>query len=312
MSDLDGYVADRSEAIASVFPLDLSGQVVALRACIDASTRESGVFTIAGVAYGFNRALKANRRWVSILDGRPFHMADLHARVKDFAGASDEEVHRIMLGTVDTIHQYASYFFAVSCDAELVKNDLPTASSPDADSRAMLAAFRSVYGFMCHMGMYVLGGLADSTGRQRQISYIFERGDSGQRGLCRYLDHVQSLDYAAPFLDGYSLNRYSVTGKDEMEGIFHSADLVAWEWAKHVDRQRGGHKMRPSLAAMMGGEVDARHDVRGMTVANGTNFFFRHFDAERLKGSISYFSDTLVATSHAEVDAAFNRWAATR
>lgn len=237
---------DWDDDIADLFPLDLSGEVVALRASIDASTRTDGVFTVAGVAFGYERAVKANREWERLMDGRSFHMKDLNNRCNDFHGVDDKEVDRIMKGVVSIVRQYASYVVCISCESDLVADSLPAFSSPDATSRAMLAAFRSVYGFMCHLEMFTLGGLASNgrSSRKRAISYIFERGDKGQKGLKMYLDYIQSIDASEPLLDGYSLVREVLTPKDQMEGIFHSSDLVAWEWGKHVGRHRSGTAMR--------------------------------------------------------------------
>src|SRR4029079_7456776 len=112
------------ESVASLFALDLSGEGVALRACIDAGEQE-GVFAVAAVAFGYDRAVKANREWERLLKGRTFHMTDLHARKEDFKGIGDDEVHEIMIGTVGIIKKYASFAVAISCDEALIADSLP-------------------------------------------------------------------------------------------------------------------------------------------------------------------------------------------
>ncbi len=302
---------DIDEDIASLFPLNLSGCLVALRACIDHSTKLSGVFSIAGVTFGYDRAVKAHRKWERILDGRTFHMTDLNAREGDFKGISDSEKHQIMVGTIDIIRQYASHVVAVSCDAELVADHLPTIARGNQDNQQMLAAFRSPYGYMCHLTMTALGGKANRSGRQsrRQISYIFERGDEGQKGLMRYLEFLQEgPEDRGIFLDSYSLASETVTPKDKMEGIFHAADLVAWEWGKHVERQRKNLPERKSMAALFGGNTALVESKHGQTLSNAEKCYFRHFRPEKLQHTLRFFRSALVAQSRDEVWAEFRAW----
>lgn len=283
---------------------------LALRACIDATTRNSGVFSVAGVAFGYDRGKKASREWDRVLDGRSFHMTDLNARRGDFDRISDPEKLRIMKGTIGIINKYASFCFAVSCEKALVEDSLPVVSGNDVGSREMLAAFRSIYGMMCHIGMYSMGRY--SGGWQNgnpSVSYIFEKGDEGQNGLIRFLQFLENTKGADAFLKSYSMSRRTVTSKDEMEGIFHSADLVAWEWAKHVERQRDGLPVRKSFERLSESQ-SAYHDDYGMTVSNGNNLFYRHYNSERLEVSLAAFRETLSAASDSEIDEALSRWAA--
>ena len=53
-------------------------------------------------------------------------------------------------------------------------------------------------------------------------------------------------------LENYGIARVVVASKNDIEGIFHAADLIAWEWAKHIDRLRDGQPMRGSLRALIG------------------------------------------------------------
>ncbi len=174
-------------ALAACFPIDLSGDVVALRASIDASTQDDGgVFTVAGVALGFDRAQKANSKWEQLMRGRTFHMTDLNARKKDFREIEDGEVYLIMEGIVGILRRYPSYMVAVSCNADLVRDFLPKDSHNTRVSEEMRNAFRSPYGVMCHLCMHGLGMYIRRAGGGRSISYILETGDEGQKGLIRY------------------------------------------------------------------------------------------------------------------------------
>lgn len=294
------------EAVAFLFTLNLSGAVVALRACIDASTRDNGTFAVAGVAFGYDRARKANREWERLLDGHTFHMTDLNARANDFSGISDEDVNKIMRGIVSIIKRNASYITAVSCDENLV--DTPFKSGVMLSQKQLLSAFRSTYGFMCHLGMASLGEKAnDGNVLGGHVSYVFESGDTGQPGLIKFLDYLESRPAEHLFLDMYSLSGKMVMPKSSIEGIFHSADFVAWEWAKHSERHSQGKPMRRSLSVLFDGSGVVQ-DKYGITLSNGTGFFARYFLPERLERSLAYFRAVIEANSEKEVIAAFNRW----
>lgn len=304
---MSALILPEDEAFASLFPLNLRGDVVALRACIDAGTQK-GVFALAAVAFGYSNAVKANNKWERLLKGRTFHMTDLHARKGEFCGIEDVEVDAIMKGTVAIIREYASCAVAVSCDAELIADSLPTIADKHPDMENLLAAMRSTYGFMCHFAMAALGAKANKGGPGRNISYVFERGDEGQRGLRRYLE---TLDGEQPhhrlLLNGYSFNRLTITPKEELEGLFHSSDLLAWEWARHIDRHRRGEPMRKSLAAIIGGN-SLSSTKNGLVANNGIKVFGIHFHAERIAPLAEYFRNSLTATSLEETAAAFEKY----
>lgn len=295
------------ESIASLFPLDLSGQIVTLRACIDAGTQD-GTFCVAGVAFGHDRAVKANREWQRLLKGRTFHMTDLHSRQGDFKGATDDEVHEIIVGTVGIIRRHASYVTAVSCDANLVAEHLPTVASRGADMAHLLAAFRSAYGLMCHFAMLGLGIRATDNGKKpgRHISYVIEQGDEGQRGVRKYLEFLGDEPHHKIFLDGYSLNRFTIATKDEIEGVFHASDLVAWEWARHVGRQQRGEPMRKSLSELV--QVQPVADEDGVTLSDRHRFFCVHFSPQILAPRLAFFRENLTATTMEQAEDVFRRY----
>jgi hypothetical protein len=301
---------DICEDIASLFPLNLQGEVVALRGCIDASVRNNGVFSVAAVAYGFDRAVKANREWERLLDGRTLHMTDLHARQGDFAGLSKEDVTQIHHGVVRIVRENASYVMATSCDKNLLDGRMPDAAGLTIDSQELLHAFRSVYGLMCHLSMTAIGSRANEIkpGSNRQISYVFEEGDNGQAGFIRFIDFLQGNPGREIFLNGYSLNRYTVSSKENMEGIFHSADLVAWEWAKTVEGRKAGRKNRKSLEHLSNKVLvdDATYD--GISLSNGKNVFFRHFGVDQINRAVDFWRSTIAATTIQEVNDAFSLW----
>jgi len=280
---------------------------MALRACVDAGTQE-GVFTVAAVAFGYDRAVKANREWERLLKSRTFHMTDLNARRGDFEGLSNPEVDEIMVGVVRILKEYASFAVAISCDASLVADALPVVAQKHPDMEHLLAAMRSVYGSMCHFAMTALGISANKGGPGRQISYVFERGDEGQRGLRSYLEFLDDgVQHHRLLLNSYSFRQLTITPKDEIAGIFHSSDFLAWEWSRHVDRHRKGQAIRRSLAEVAGSST-TRENESGIYLGNGAKVYCRHFKSERIRALLGYFSESLEATSGDEVDAAFNRY----
>lgn len=85
------HYRDFEEDISLLFPLDGMGELVALRCYIDAGENSSGIYCISGVSFSDREARKAERKWRKVLDGKAFHMTDLHARRGDFEDISDEK-----------------------------------------------------------------------------------------------------------------------------------------------------------------------------------------------------------------------------
>jgi hypothetical protein len=298
------------ETVASVFPLQLDGFVVALRACIDAGT-QGDIFCVAAVAYGYDRAVKASRDVERLMMGRTFHMTDVHNRKEEFEGISDAEAHNITVGMVDAVRENASYVVAVACDAALVADMLPNAAAKHPDFESLLAAFRSTYGFMCHLAMTALGTRASALGKSkaRQISYVFEQGDDGQKGLRRYLEYLSDDPHHRLLLDSYSYGRSTVTPKEGLEAVFHSADFVAWEWARHVNRHKSGSSMRRSLSALTG-QTEVIPNGSGITLRDDNRFFLKYLSVEQLAAPAAFFRESLVSTRDEEVLEAFSRYRA--
>ncbi|MER9687237.1 hypothetical protein [Mesorhizobium sp. M0139] len=239
-------------------------------------------------------------------------MTDLNAREGDFKGISKEEVAEIMKGAVAIVRQHASYIVSVSCNSSLISEQFPTNSNGGRESEEMRNAFRSPYGAMCHLCMWALGERAAMISRKPFISYVLESGDEGQKGLVRYAKFVQGESIAGRILiDRYSLAELKTSTKADMEGLFHSADLVAWEWAKHVDRQLTGKPMRQSLLALTG-KSEAIEDNFGITLKKGSRFLFRYFNEAHVDRYVRVLREMIEAKSSGEVDASLDRWDETR
>ncbi len=294
MSLLGARNSHADDVVECLFPIDGSGLIGVLRCGIDASTNKDGnVFTVAAVAFDMGRAKRANKKWDVALKGRVFHMTDLNAREGDFKGIEDKEVKDLMIQTVGAVRDYSAFVVAVSCDLEEVRPYLPATSSKDITSPEMLAAFRSAYGVMVHLCMTAVGHFA---GGGREVSYTLERGDEGQGGLIRYLDFIENSSIPEQMCDLYSFRRKSVGGKDEIEGIFHSADLIAWEWGRQVARNAKGLPKRRSF------EI----------IEKRTKNYFRHFGSGEMTAFLETFQLILDATSQEDVQRAITYWRAAR
>lgn len=263
-----------------------------LRAYFDASRRQSGVSCVAGVAFGIDRAKKAEREWHRIFGAQGCHMTDLHARKGAFAGISKEEADRLCRAAVRVINDHASFIAVVSCHDEEVRRQAPREAA--ADSEPLLDSARSAYNCGLHWTMMALGTLL---GRQQRIQYWFERGDEFQGAARRFLATLND-----PRAD--ALRRSYCYGSDAFVSkadavLFDAADIVAWEWGKHVDRLREGKGARPSLVALMDGPCVVSQQPFLWSATRYAN----HYTGKPLENYFSKMQRLMLATSHEEVDA---------
>ncbi|PBC02519.1 hypothetical protein [Mesorhizobium sp. WSM3860] len=314
---MNAHVDFRDESIASLFPLDLSGEVVALRASIDAGRSGSGVYAVAGVAFTYGRAKRANKHWQRLMDGRTFHMTDLNAREGDFAGISDTDKDRIMRGIVEIIRNNASHIVCTSYDDVLIAEKFPKDSNNvKAADKFLYKAFKKQYGPMIHMCMWALGDFANGgTDTGNHISYVLEAGDDGQGGFIEYIHNLLKRSKSHPVykyvLEQYSLSRLVATPKEEMEGIFHAADFVAWEWARHIEDRRKKLPVRKSFEALTN-KIPAAEDYYGFTLGDRSKLFCRHYAEKHANRLVKFLRETAEAKSEADLQAANAHWAETR
>ena len=284
--------ADFAEALDAAMPW-ADGTIFMLRACFDASERESGVFCVAGVAFGVDRARKADREWSTAFDGRRLHMADLHARKGDFEGISAEDAGRYCQSAVRIINRYATAVVAVSCDVDEVEQHRPR--GPQFDSHQITDISRSAYNLCVHLTMMGLGGMLGRDGQK--VQYWFELGDKFQSASRRFLESLNHPKHE-PLRQAYCYGSDAFVSKADAP-LFDAADMVAWKWGKHIDRVRVGQPPRPSLAALMGSlcVVDGKpgHKARGRVAIHACG-----------KPMARYFrkqSALILARSHEEVAA---------
>ncbi|MBZ9768153.1 MULTISPECIES: hypothetical protein [unclassified Mesorhizobium] len=290
---------------------------MALRAGIDAGRSGSGIYAVAAVAFSYGRAKKANKQWQRLLDGRTFHMTHLNARKGDFEGIDDRKKKQIMHGIVEIIKNNASYIVCTSYDDSTIEEKFPKLSNNEkAVDEFLYRAFRTKYGPMIHMCMWALGDFAnDGAMKRNHISYVLETGDDGQGGFIDYIRFLNSNKERQPVykhvLEQYSLVKLIATPKEEMEGVFHAADFVAWEWARHVERQRQDLPMRKSLQALTS-KIPALSDYYGLTLGDKNRIFCRHYAEKHANRLVKFLRETAEAKSEADIRAANAHWAETR
>jgi hypothetical protein len=220
--------------------------IVMLRAYSDASHLPSGVFCVAAVGFGIERAKLAEKEWADLYGHRHGHMTDLHNGKKEFAGLEDDERHRIFRESVSIINRHASYIVAVACDMHEAVNFLPKTAAAD-DAAWLLNAYKGVYPLCMH---WALSNFGDLIGKQRNgVSYWFESGDEYWGSANQFLSKMGSPE-ASPLRDSYQLASHAFLPASEAR-LFEAADLVAWEWATHVSRLRAGKPQRKSLSPLM-------------------------------------------------------------
>jgi hypothetical protein len=242
---------DFADLLAATLP-SLEGQVVLLRAYVDASCI-GDVFCVAAVAFGMDRAVKAEREWVALYgdmpDGKPRcgHMTDLHGRHEQFEGVDKAEADKLCRGSIAIINKYASHVAVISCEVSQVKPLLPT--QVHKGDEWILDSYRGVYPCCLHWSLAAMG---DSVGRQpRGISYWIEAGDEFYGSAASFLAEL-AKPFGKPLRDHYALANFAYFPAEEVR-LFECADLVAWEWATHIRRSSSNKAQRGSLSPLMKG-----------------------------------------------------------
>jgi hypothetical protein len=243
--------------------MPLPGALAAvLLAYLDASKREAGTFSVAAVAFGEDRAKKATRRWVELWGETRCHMTDLNARGGKFAHWAPEQAGAQLKESIKIINRYLSFGVAVSCDVADVNRLSP--KSADPGSIAFFGGFTRAYALCCHMAMHSLAKMAvdRQVSRSRDIAYFFEAGDLHQGDSQRFISTMVSGEIGRSF---YGYRSHSVLKKEDAR-LFEMTDILAWEWAKHIERVRE-HKtsMRRSLRALLGDGVSGEFDFASRT-----------------------------------------------
>lgn len=214
-----------------------------LFAYLDAGT-QNDTFSVSALAFGPDRAKKALRQWQRLWGNVRCHMSDLHNRKGEFASWSREAGAERLKKCIPIMQGFASYGVAVSVNLHELKALAPTKA--DKDSKQFLDGFRTAYAFCCHMAM---AHLAYMTSANEQVRYVFESGDLHQGESQRFISLIAAYPHFARHL--YRWQSHTVESKQDTR-LFEMSDIIAWEWARHVNRQAMGKDMRGSLKALVG------------------------------------------------------------
>lgn len=265
------------------------GQVTMLRAYLDASDM-GGVYCVAGVAFGYDRAIKAERKWTELYGDRYGHLTDLHARQGEFAGVSREEADHLCRGSVSIINEYASHIVVVSCDVAQVERQLPRSAHPE--NRWAMDAYKGLY--PCCLN-WLMGSMGEAVGNQK-ISYWLEAGDEFSGAAAKFLQEI-SQPFAKELQTAYALGNFAFLPSHQAR-LFEAADLVAWEWATHMKRLNSGNrKVRGSLPALMGNPVSMT-DVR---LVKGRGRYAMHFAGDAVEKHMNAMQRLMSASSVEEM-----------
>lgn len=224
---------------------------VVLSAYLDASKRDygngGGVLSVAAISYGADRAKKVTKEWIKLWGEKRCHMTDLHTRKKggEFADWTSEQAGQYLKKSVQIINRNASHAVAVSCDIEELQRLAPKPS--DLKPKVLAGGLSHQYGFCCHLAM---GALARLVQGDDGIAYFFESGDDFQTESQNFLRWFVSH----PEITMYKRRSHTVLRKVDCR-LFETTDIVAWEWAKHIERQGEGKGMRGSLRALLGDDI---------------------------------------------------------
>jgi hypothetical protein len=229
------------------------GYAVVLDAYFDASKRDGGVFCVAGYAFGSDGANKATRDWKRLWEDTQSHMTDMSATPPggDFKGWSADQTKERIEAAVPIINRWAQFGVAVSVDISELAALAPTNADPG--SMILLGGLSGPYAVCCHAAM---AAMAQLTGNE-DIAYFFEFGDDRQAESAAFTNYLLTHRNVARRL--YGMRAYAVLDAADSR-LFEMADILAWEWAKHVERDNarypldanGVTRQRGSLRALLG------------------------------------------------------------
>ena len=293
-----------------MFLPDGSGPAMALMAYFDGSKREGGILTVAGFAYGMDNAKKASAEWNDLLDGKVFHMTDLHGLRGEFSNMTSQQSGELLVKAVEIINKYRSFTVAVSCRIPELVRSLPSVSSGDMVSVELLNGFKNPYAFCCHVAMYILGGMVRQTSGSNSVNYVFELGDDGQPAAKRYAQYLLGQPESL-LSQNYCLSSLQHVGKDSPHVLAQTSDYLAWEWCKHIERRSEGKPIRPPLEATL---VDKEeHQIKYGFTMRSPKCVMTHFEGEKLSEILSFYKDLLGADHADESDTvmeAYGKWLA--
>jgi len=229
------------------------GVLAVLHAYFDASSRQTGIFTVAGLAFAKEQVAKFDKEWWALFGKYGgCHMKDLTHGTGGFRGIGTPEAGELLKSAVKIINGRISFGVSVSCNTQELNSLLPT----------WIQGFEHAYPVCCHLAMLFLGTHIGDNFRGEEIAYFFETGDDYSASAHKFMQRITQM----PVLKDKCLyHSHSFIEKKDALSL-QAADIWAWEWAKYWDETAFTHsrKMRKSLVALIAknGALDSkRHKI---------------------------------------------------
>lgn len=247
---------DISDDLLDALLPDDEGNVVVLRAYVDASSREhvdsvSGakgdLLTVAGYMFESRQRARAfSQRWRDTFGTESFSWADLVARSKPFKHLRDNrpEHDRLMAAGISIVREFVVGGTVASCWKQDVEGYGPT----------WIKGFGHAYSIAGHMAISGLSVWARRNNHRSGIAYLIEAGDEGYDEL----NHLLSYAAKAPIVaEMYQWRSHGVLPKTP-NSPFHAPDTLAWEWGKFVTETALAKKrpMRMSMRSLLRGRLE--------------------------------------------------------
>jgi hypothetical protein len=208
-----------------------------IKAYFDESERVDGTFCVAAYCCFPAQAVKLDKRWRRIMDGRTFHATDMNCGEGEFKGLDRDLSDKMYRGLIDAILRYVEFGVVLSVNPREV-----TVRWPGLDG------FKTAYALCCTLIVGRISSHLDSLGINSRVAYIFESGYKYQSETERFMKSIAEEDSRGT--NRYHYLSHSFEGKGDAT-LLQTADLLAWEWCKY--KSEGEHKrsMRRSLEALL-------------------------------------------------------------
>ena len=229
--------------------------VAVLKGYLDASTRGSGLMSVAIYLFESGRVRRFRQRWRDTFGRTTFSWADLIARQFPFDyladredPAANREHGRLVAAGVSLVREHVISGAIVSMWKQDVENHGPT----------WIRGFGHAYSVAGHMAMAGMGLWMERNGYRGGISYVIEEGDEGWDQLSHLLTWVKDPQVKRLYQWAGDSRAPKTVGSP-----FHAPDLLAWEWGKYWDetvlRVEKRRKMRRSFVALLVNHLDRYH-----------------------------------------------------
>jgi hypothetical protein len=241
-----------------------------LSAYIDAGA-QGRILTVAAVAFGPDRLKKAQKHWRKLWGDTVCHMTDLHSRRGAFKDWDTERVTAYFEQSIAIIDSCASYCVVKSCDMDEYASLAPTEA---ADHRKnWLDGFRNPYPWCMHMTTYAVGTFAnDGDG----VHYFIEAGDKDQGQARKYLEMQIGIPAKNP---AHRIRSCTLVTKTDAP-LLAAADILAWEWCRHVRREKDDKIVRYSLAKLLRQDKES---IQGRLGSLASGRMAIHYSGENLR-----------------------------